>query len=88
MALARALSELESEPGGIGLPDLEASTAAERLRQFTKTNGGLPIERDCRKETLAVDDADLADTVVPLCIWLKKLVEAEGTCERVNYEVH
>lgn len=84
MALARALGELESRPGGVGLPDSEANTAADRLRQFIEINGGLPIERDCREEVLAVDDDDLAETILPLCTWLKNLAEAEG----VNHAQH
>lgn len=78
MALTRALAELENRPGGAGLPDLEANTDADRLRQFTETNGGLPIERDCREEVLAVGDDDLAETILPLCTWLKNLAQAEG----------
>lgn len=69
MALAEALTELE----GLKFPEIEAS-AVERLGQFVKTNGGLPIERDCQsEEILTVADDDMRETVLPLCRWVTGL---------------
>lgn len=39
------------------------------------TPGGLPIERDCRKETLQIGDHELVQVVLPLCSWLKGLAD-------------
>lgn len=78
MALVDALAALEAQTAGvIEMPPLESSHV-DRIKQVIEATGGLPIERDCRKEILGVNEADLAEVILPLCTWLKGITQ--GPC--------
>lgn len=75
MALVDALAALEAQTTGVSeMPPLESSHV-DRFKQVVEAGGGLPIERDCRKEILGVNEADLVEVILPLCTWLKGITQ-------------
>ncbi|CAM9094230.1 unnamed protein product [Ectocarpus fasciculatus] len=75
MALVDALAALEAQTTGVSeMPPLESSHV-DRVKQVIEAGGGLPIERDCRKEILGVNEADLVEVILPLCTWLKGITQ-------------
>ena len=75
MALAAKLAELETQSCGIGRHTTVESSGLERLQHLVKTSRGLPVSLDCRRKILPVSDGDITEVIVPLCSWLKGLVE-------------
>lgn len=78
MEFAKELAAMEAQPSGVGdLPSLEAA-AVGRLRQKILKQDGLHVSLDCRDKILAISEAELDETILPFCSWLKGLVEAQG----------
>lgn len=76
MTLEEALAAMEVQPSGVGnVPPLDV-TSVDRLRKTIRENGGLPVSLDCRDKTLASSDDELAQVILPLCAWLRRLADA------------
>lgn len=78
MALAATLVELEAQPCGVGRCKPLENSGLERLQQLVKTSRGLPVSLDCRRKILAVSNDDITEVIIPLCSWLKGLVEGHN----------
>lgn len=76
-SLADALTELEAQPNRVDKKPLEADSF-DRLLEFVKKTGGLPVTLDCRSKILTVSNDDLVEVITPLCTWLKTLAEVCG----------